>query len=154
MRLRAAVWLAIATTSCTHAQAPHARLAGEVMSLAGVGGLVASALTNSLTSHTRELLITSSAVSLVGILTFAVGDLTDPSRDTPIETLAERNRRWARILTERAAGAAREGNCARVHRLEVRVRTYDPDTHDFVLMRDPEIVRCLEAPPPADGIAP
>src|SRR5512133_1851935 len=138
MRVRAVLWLAVATTSCTHAQAPRARVAGEVMALAGVGGLIASALTSSLTSHTRELVIASSAVSFTGIVTFAVGEQTDPGG--PVETTADRNRRWARILTERAAGAAREGKCARVRRLERRVQTYDPETHDFVFMRDSEIV--------------
>ena len=142
---RAAVLLVLAA-SCTHAQAPRARLAGEIMALSGVGGLLATAATNSLTSHTRELLIVSSAVSLAGMLLFAAGELTDPG--VPSETLAERNHRWAQILTERAAAAARENNCERVHRLERRVQTYDPETHDFVFMKDAEIRRCLEGPPP------
>jgi hypothetical protein len=36
-----------------------------------------------------------------------------------------------------------------VRRLEKRVHLYDREVHDFVFMRDPEIVRCLEPPSPA-----
>ena len=84
-------------------------------------------------------------MSAVGIIGYAIGELGDPTfGGPPPETIAQRNRRWAKILTERAAGAAREGKCARVRRLEIRVHIYDPEIHDFVFMRDPEIARCLE----------
>lgn len=132
---------------CTHAQAPRARLAGEVAALAGVAGIIAGCLTISVTSHAHDIVVGSSALSAAGIITYALGELTDPAlAGAPPETVEQRNRRWAKILTQRAAGAAREGNCARVRRLEVRVRTYDPDIHDFVFLRDPEITACLASP--------
>lgn len=132
---------------CTHAQAPRARLAGEVAALAGVAGIIAGCLTTSVTSHAHDIVVGSSALSAAGIITYALGELTDPAlAGAPPETVEQRNRRWAKILTQRAAGAAREGNCARVRRLEVRVRTYDPDIHDFVFLRDPEITACLASP--------
>jgi hypothetical protein len=140
-------WLVLAA-GCTHAQSSHARIAGEVASLGGVAGIIAGVLATSVTPHGKQIVTGFSIVSAVGIVTYAVGELGDPAIDGPTETLAQRNHRWAKILTERAAGAAREGNCARVRRLEVRVRSYDPEVHDFVLLRDPEVVRCLEAPPP------
>ncbi|TMQ09426.1 MAG: hypothetical protein E6J91_30325 [Deltaproteobacteria bacterium] len=88
-----------------------------------------------------------SVVSGAGIVSYAVGELEDPALTSgPPETIEQRNRRWAKILTQRAAGAAREGNCDRVRRIEVRVRTYDPEIHDFVFLRDPEIARCLSTP--------
>jgi hypothetical protein len=145
MAPRWVVWLVLAV-GCTHAQAPRARLAGEVGSLAGVAGIIAGVLATRVTPHARQIILGFSILSVAGILTYAVGDLTDPAPGPPAETLGERNRRWAKILTERAAGAAREGNCARVSRLEIRVRSYDPEIHDFVLLRDPEILRCLQAP--------
>ncbi len=135
MTARWVACLALAA-ACTHAQAPRARLAGEVAALGGVIGTLASALATAATPKARSL------VSGAGILTYAIGELTDPP--PPVETIEQRNRRWAKTLTERAAGAAREGRCERVRRLEIRVRTYDPAIHDFVFMRDPEIVRCLQ----------
>jgi hypothetical protein len=151
MAPRWVVWFVFAT-GCTHAQAPRARLAGEVAALGGVAGIIAGALATSVTSHAKQIVLGFSILSGVGIATYAVGELTDPAlANPPAETLAERDHRWAKILTERAAGAAREGNCARVRRLELRVRDYDPEVHDFVLLRDPEILRCLQSPdaPPA-----
>jgi hypothetical protein len=142
-------WLAplVLAAGCTHAQAPRARLAGEVAALGGVAGMIASVLATAVTPHGKQLLLGFSIVSGAGIVTYAAGELTDPAlAGPPPETLAQRNHRWAKILTERAAGAAREGKCARVRRLEIRVRTYDPEIHDFVLLRDPEIVRCLTTP--------
>ncbi len=59
-----------------------------------------------------------------------------------------RNRRWAKILSERASGAARENRCARVRRIERGIATYDREIHDFVLLADPEVVRCLTDSPP------
>lgn len=134
-------------TGCTHGQATHARLAGEVMAITGVAGIVVGVLATRATRRGDDLVTGFSLLSAAGILTYAVGELNDPARaGPPPETLEQRHRRWARILTQRAAGAAREGNCDRVRRLEVRVRDYDPELHDFVFLRDPEIARCLSAP--------
>lgn len=142
--------LVLALASCTHAQAPKARLAGEILSIAGVVGLVTGALTSRQTGdHLGEIMGLSSIASVVGIGLYAAGDLTDPMRGPVPETEAHKLRRWAKILTERASGAAREGRCPRVRRLEKRVNVYNREIHDFVFMKDPEIVKCLEAPPVA-----
>lgn len=147
--------LTVALASCTHAQAPKARLAGEVLSITGVVGLVVGALTSHYTGgHLAQIMGTSSVVSAFGITLFAAGDLTDPMRGPAPETEEQKFRRWAKILTERAEGAAREGRCPRVRRLEKRVNVYNREIHDFVFMKDPEILKCLEGasavpePPP------
>jgi hypothetical protein len=149
--LRVAWWLFVAAAACTPAQAPTARRVGEVLSIAGVIGIVGSAATRRETGKAGELIIGFSVMSAVGIVMYAVGELSDPAfQGGPLpETIPDRNHRWARILSERAAGAARDGNCERVRRLEARVRHYDAEVHDFVLMRDPEILRCLETAAPA-----
>jgi hypothetical protein len=145
MPARWALWLALA--GCTHEQATHARTAGEVMAITGVAGIIGGVLVSRATSHGHDLVVGFSLVSAAGILAYAIGELNDPVlAGAPPETLEQRHRRWAKILTQRAAGAAREGNCDRVRRLEVRVRDYDPELHDFVFLRDPEIARCLSAP--------
>ncbi len=141
-----ALGLGIAT-GCTHARSTHARLAGEVMAITGVAGIVVGVLASHATQHDDDLVTGFSLLSAAGILTYAIGELDDPARaGAPPETLEQRHRRWAKILTRRAAGAAREGNCDRVRRLELRVRDYDPELHDFVFLRDPEVARCLSAP--------
>jgi hypothetical protein len=146
MLARCWIWLILAG-GCTHTQATHARTAGEVAALGGVAGIITGALLRPVTPHARDIVIGFSIVSGAGIVSYAVGELNDPAfANEPPETLEQRHRRWAKILTQRAAGAAREGNCDRVRRLEVRVRTYDPEIHDFVFLRDPEIARCLSAP--------
>jgi hypothetical protein len=147
--VRIALWLVVAITACTPAQAPHARRVGEVMSLGGVAGLIATAAATRLAggADTRGFLLAFSVTSAVGIGTYAAGDLAEPEGARQ-ETRTERDHRWAKILTERASGAAREGRCARVRRLEVRVRGYDPEVHDFVFLRDPEILKCLTGTPP------
>ena len=156
--VRIALCLLLATPACTRAQAPHARHVGEAMSLGGVAGLIVTAVTTHFTtSSTKELLVGFSVLSGVGIVTYAIGDLSVPSSTR--ETLTERNHRWAKILTERASGAARMGQCKRVRHIEARVRHYDSELHDFVFMRDPEIVKCLteltEQPqPPPESPAP
>jgi hypothetical protein len=38
-----------------------------------------------------------------------------------------------------------------VRKWEPRVRVYDANVHDFVFMRDPEILRCL-GPAPAESL--
>ena len=144
------LFLTLALASCTHAQAPKARLAGEVLSIAGVAGLVVGALTSKYSGdHLAEIMGTASVTSALGITLFAVGDLTDPMRGPKPETEEQKFRRWAKILTGRAAGAAHDGRCPRVRRLEKRVNLYNREIHDFVFMKDTEILKCLEAPPAA-----
>jgi hypothetical protein len=131
--------------ACAPAQAPTARRVGTVMSVGGVAGLIgASAFSGS--EYTRELVFAFSLTSAIGIALFAAGELGVPGGQRE-ETLPERNHRWAKILTQRAAGAARDGRCPRVRRLEVRVRVYDREVHDFVFMRDPEILKCMTLEP-------
>jgi hypothetical protein len=147
--------LTLALASCTHAQAPKARLAGEVLSFAGVAGLVVGALTSKYSGdHLAQIMGTASVTSALGITLFAVGDLTDPMRGPKPETETQKFRRWAKILTERAGGAARDGRCPRVRRLEKRVNVYNREIHDFVFMKDPEILRCLEGAPPPGEVVP
>ena len=148
MPARCALALAVAVcAACTHAQAGHARTAGEVMAITGVAGIMAGVLATRVTPRGHDLVLGFSLLSGAGIVSYAIGELDDPAlAGAPAETLEQRHRRWARILTQRAAGAAREGNCDRVRRLEPRVRDYDPELHDFVFLRDPEIARCLSAP--------
>lgn len=138
--------LVVAAAGCNHANAPRARLAGEILSISGVVGLIGGALASAYTDHTGELMVGFSIVSATGIGLYAVGELTDPQFGPQPETVEHKHRRWAKILTERAGGAAREGNCPRVRRLEKRVNVYNREVHDFVFMRDPEILRCLETP--------
>ena len=135
-----------------------ARRVGKVGSIGGVVGLIASAFASRLIDQGDELLVGFSVISALGIVTYAVGELSQPPQVVyKVETLTERHHRWAKILTERAMGAARDGRCARVRRLEARVARYDPAVHDLVFMRDSEILRCLEAPagaPPAPAATP
>ena len=167
--LRLALVAVLASTACSPAQAPLAKTTGKIAAIGGVVGLIATALTTRYVDSTEEMLIGFSVISGVGIVTYAWGEL---SEDPVVirETIPERHHRWAKILTERAAGAARDGRCARVRRLEGKVLKYDSVVHDFVFMRDPEILRCLEqhpdpapapvevpaldAPPPAPPAAP
>ena len=117
------------------------------MAIAGVVGIIGGVLASRATPRGHDLVLGFSLVSGAGIVGYAVGEIEDPAfAGAPPETREQRHRRWAKILTQRAAGAAREGNCARVRRLEPRVRDYDPELHDFVFLRDPEIARCLSAP--------
>ena len=141
--LRLALCSALASTACSPAQAPIAKTTGKIAAIGGVVGLIATALSTRWVDTTDEMLIAFSVVSGLGIVTYAWGEL---SEDPVVirETIPERHHRWAKILTERAAGAARDGRCARVRRLESKVQKYDSEVHDFVFMRDPEILRCLE----------
>ncbi len=137
----------LAMAACTPAQVPHAKLAAELMALGGVGGLVAVGISEHETSTNMVPLgVAAAIVSAAGIIGWAVLELQYAPEAPPPETIAQRNRRWAKILTERASGAARENDCARVKRLEARVHVYDAEIHDFVFMRDQEIVRCLSEP--------
>jgi hypothetical protein len=143
----AARWVAcltLAAAACTRAQAPRLRLASEIAALGGIAGVIASAAATAATEDAEPFVAGFSVVSAAGIITYAVSVLSDAG--PPAETVEQRHRRWAKILTERAAGAAREGKCPRVRRLQARVRQYDPEVHDFVFLRDPEILRCLQSP--------
>ncbi|HET9623847.1 MAG TPA: hypothetical protein VFP84_20890 [Kofleriaceae bacterium] len=137
--MRWLIVIALVATGCTRASAPRARLAGEIASLTGVGGIVASASLTGVSGDFKKAVIGFSVLTLVGMVTYAVGELTDPSADDP----ALEHQRWARELTRQAARDARAGKCADVRQLEPRVRGYDAEVHDLVFMRDPEIARCL-----------
>jgi hypothetical protein len=115
------------------------------MSISGVAGLIVTAFAAGyLGDRAKPIIAGFSMLSGVGIGTYAAGDLGRP--DTVEETQLERHHRWARILTERAYGYARDGRCPRVRHIETRVRVYDRELHDFVFMRDPEIVKCMSLP--------
>lgn len=114
-----------------------------VSSIAGVIGLMATAVVQSYTTRTNDMLSGFTVLSGGGILLFAAGELSLPEKGPRRETETEKFSRWARILTSRAAGAAREGRCPRVRRLEKRVNVYDREVHDFVFMRDAAILQCL-----------
>lgn len=144
----------MAGPACTARTAEPARTAGKWMSIGGVVGLVGTALTARFTGHGQELLLGFSVVSGVGLVTYATAEITQPQVHWKEESEPQKYSRWAKILTERAAGAARDGRCARVRRLEPRVNRYDAAVHDLVFMRDPEILRCLSAPAPASGLYP
>jgi hypothetical protein len=131
---------------CTTSTAPKARTFGKVVSIGGVVGVIGSSALTKVSDAAPEVMAGFAVVTLVGMLAFAAGELALPQM-VDAETIPERNHRWARILTERAAGAARDGRCPRVRRLEVRVRGYDREVHDFVFMRDPEILKCLSPAP-------
>lgn len=106
MPARWALWLAIA--GCTHAQATRARIAGEVMAITGVAGIVGGVLATRATPRGHDLVVGFSLLSAAGIIAYAIGELDDPAlAGAPPETLEQRHRRWAKILTQRAAGAAR-----------------------------------------------
>jgi hypothetical protein len=148
-----ALVLAWALAACTPAHAPAVRSSAKVMALGGVAGIVGAALATSLTDKADELLIGFEVISAVGILSYAFAEITWPRVRYVEETPERRHHRWAKILSERAAGAARDGRCARVRRLEVRVERYDRAIHDLVFMKDPEILKCLGSPaesPPAE----
>lgn len=141
--VRAALVLVVASAACTPAQAPRARAIGKPLALGGVGGMIVASAAYRASDRMEDVLAGFSLISLVGIAVFAAGDLSAPRPVAEVESIPARNHRWATILTQRASGAARDGRCARVRRLERKVRHYDRDVHDFVFMRDPEIVRCL-----------
>ncbi|MGE0867831.1 MAG: hypothetical protein AB7P03_04690 [Kofleriaceae bacterium] len=154
--VRLALVAVLVVAACRPAHVPIARRTSQVMAIGGVVGLVGVAIATRHRDVPDELLYGFSAISALGIIGYAIIELNYPPAGSAPETEAQKHRRWAKILTERAAGAAREGKCPRVRRLERRVRRYDPEVHDFVLMRDPEIVRCLEqrVAPPAESERP
>ena len=129
--------------SCQPARSKTAGRVGMTMAIGGVAAIIASAAAGPYTSHSDEMMIGAEALSAAGILLYAAHELSGPEIVYKQETPTQRHSRWARVLTEHAAGAARNGNCARVRKFEPRVRVYDVNVHDFVFMRDPEILRCL-----------
>jgi hypothetical protein len=137
-----ALAVVVATGSCTHAQAPKARLAGEVMAIAGVVGMIAAGVIAKTSSYDSTWMSEGSAVvSIFGIATFATGDLTGgPDDGAPSWPVRHR---WAKVWIERAQVAARGGNCERVQSIEPRVFRLDPQAHDIVFMRDPDVLKCL-----------
>jgi hypothetical protein len=145
--LALALALVCAAPACTPAHAPAVRTTGKVMALGGVAGLVGAALATAVTDKAGEMMIGFEVISAVGVISYAYAELTWPRVRYLEEPLDVKHSRWAKILTERAAGAARDGRCARVRRLERRVQRYDRVVHDFVFMKDPEILKCLAAPP-------
>jgi hypothetical protein len=152
--LALALACACALAACTPAHAPAVRSAGKWMALGGVAGIVGSAFATGLTDNADELLIGFEVISAVGVMSYAYAEMTWPGVRYVEETPERRHHRWAKMLTERAAGAAREGRCARVRRLEARVQRYDRVIHDLVFMKDPEILRCLGALPEAPPAEP
>jgi hypothetical protein len=132
----------VVAAGCTREAAPKARLAGEILALGGVGGIVASASLTGVSSDFKTAVLGFSVATLVGLITYAVADITDPA-NAASETEAEQHHRWAKELTARATDAARAGKCDDVRTLEMRVRGYDAEVHDLVFMRDPDIVRCF-----------
>ncbi|HSK04878.1 MAG TPA: hypothetical protein VK932_26695 [Kofleriaceae bacterium] len=149
LALACALACAAGGAACTPAHAPAVRTTGKVMALGGVAGLVGTALATGVTDKAGEVMIGFEVISAVGVIAYAYAELTWPRVRYLEETLEVRHRRWAKILTERASGAARDGRCARVRRLERRVHRYDRVVHDFVFMKDPEILKCLATPPGA-----
>src|SRR5881394_1578222 len=104
MRRRALIGVMVLAAGCTHSTAPKARLAGEILSITGVVGLMGGALTQPYNGgHTGEVMATFSVTSALGIGLYAAGELTDPTGQST-ETVPEKHRRWAKILTERAGG--------------------------------------------------
>lgn len=143
--------------ACKPAESPHARRAGMAMAIGGVVGILGSAVASSYSTDADEAMLAFEAVSAAGVILFAAHELSRPETVYKPETTAEKHHRWATILTEVSARHARNGNCARVRHFEPRVRRYDPEVHDFVFLRDPEIVRCLGPAParqPASPVAP
>lgn len=118
---------------------------GMAMAVVGVATIITSAVITS--EHDRELMVGGSALSAGGLLISAAHQMSTPEIVYVPEPDPIRLTRWARILTEKAAGAARDGNCVPVRKFEPRVRVYDANYHDLVFMRDPEILRCLTIDP-------
>lgn len=145
--MRAASLAAVlACAGCSPAMAPRAKTAGKVISLSGVGGLILTACAASFIGpNAREIVMGFSTLSAIGVGTYAAGDLSQPPPDR--ESTAVRHARWARELTDRAYGYARDGRCWRVRNIDPRVRAYDREHHETVFMRDPEIRKCLTTVP-------
>ena len=135
--------------SCTHAQAPIARKAGEILSIAGVAGLVSAAVVAKTTdTNVTYISVTAALVSLAGIGLFMAGDLTGQTQSgvavaASSEPDPATKHRWASTWLGRAQEAAQKGDCERVQSIEQRVARLDPELHDVVMMQDAQIVKCL-----------
>lgn len=128
--------------ACAPAHAPPVKTVTKWAAIGGVVGIVASVL-----AAQRDLIRASSVVSGLAVVTYAYVDIAYPEPVRYLdEPVAAKHSRWARILTERAGLAARGGRCARVRRLELRVRGYDAEVHATQFLVDPDIAKCL-APP-------
>jgi hypothetical protein len=140
--VRVAVVLALLSplAACAPARSTAVGRTGMVMAIAGVATIITATLVS---DHDAELMVSGSALSAGGILLAAAHQMSTPEIVYVEEPEPRKLSRWARILTEHAAGAARTGNCAGVRKFEPRVRVYDLRYHDLVFMRDPEILRCL-----------
>lgn len=135
--------------SCTHAQSSFAKRAGEVMSIGGVAGLVASIAGNRASGTDLTPLANFFAVtSAVGIVVYAITELSEPEAGVETADQAQRREhRWARTWLERAQIAARLHKCDRVRSIEVKIQLLDAQLHDVVLMQDPDVLRCLAEVP-------
>ncbi len=145
--------LVLGAGACLPQHAATVRKVGMVSSVAGVVGLMGTALVQSY-ANSDTMLTGFSMMSGIGIVVFAYGEIYLPPPGPEPETETEKHRRWAKILTTRASGAAREGRCPRVRRLEKRVNVYDREVHDFVFMRDAAILKCLGGPLPTVPLEP
>jgi len=157
--LRLIAVVTVASVSCTHAQAPIARRAGEVLAIGGVAGLV----TAGVVAKTSDLNVTyvsvaAALVSLAGIGLFMAGDLTGGQTGVAVAASSEPDaatkHRWAETWLGRAQEAAQKGDCERVQSIEQRVARLDPELHDVALMHDPQIVKCLHGESGSDTSAP
>jgi hypothetical protein len=147
MVVRAGLVIAVLVAACAPARSTAVGRTGMTLALAGVVGILASTAASGHTDSADEMMVAGSAASATGIVLYAAHELSGPEVVYRQESTTQRHARWARILTEHAAGAARSGNCAPVRKFEPRVRVYDSNVHDFVFMRDPEILRCLVPTP-------
>lgn len=141
----------VASIGCAPARSKAVGRTGMVMAITGVAAIITAAALAPHSAHADEIMIGGEVASAAGILLYASHELSGPEIVYKHESPTQRHSRWARILTEHAAGAARSGNCARVRKFEPRVRVYDANYHDFVFMRDPEILRCLTPTPAVEG---
>jgi hypothetical protein len=143
----------VAIVGCAPARSKVAGRTGMIMAIGGVATIITAAAVSGRTKYSDELMLGGSALSAGGILLYTAHEMSGPEIVYTRESPERKHARWARILTEHAAGAARNGNCARVRKFEPRVRVYDSNYHDFVFMRDPEILRCL-TPSPTEVLPP
>lgn len=132
-----------ACVGCAPARSKVVGRTGMVLAISGVATIIASATVASNNDASDELMLGGSIASAAGIVLYAAHEFSGPQIVYKQENELVKLTRWARILTEHSAAAARNGNCARVRKFEPRVRLYDVNYHDIVFMKDPEILRCL-----------
>jgi len=133
----------VAAVGCAPARPKLVGRTSMIMALAGVATIITAAAISGRSKYADELMVGGSAISAAGIVLYAAHEMSGTETVYVQESTERKHARWARILTDHAAGAARSGNCAPVRKFEPRVRVYDANYHDFVFMRDPEILRCL-----------